>query len=64
MKQRGKLGAEGDSKAGMAVASLPSRSSPTAPEQEEQSRSGGGYKFQLRVRIASDDLSDRSDKEV
>lgn len=35
MKQQGELGVEGDSKAGVAVASLPNRSSPTAPKQEE-----------------------------
>lgn len=49
MKWQGELRAEGDSKAGMAVASLPHRSSPTAPKQEEQSRSGGGYELQLRA---------------
>lgn len=64
VKQQGELGAKGDSKAGVAVASLPKRSSPTAPKQEEQSRSGGGYECQLRVQTAGDDPSDRSDKEV
>lgn len=57
MKWQGELGAEGDSKAGTAVASLPRRNSPTAPKQEEQSRSGGGYEFELRVQITSDNPS-------
>lgn len=49
--RQNKLGTEDDTEAGMRVAPLPCRCSPTAPK-EEQSRSGGGEQVQLGVRAA------------
>lgn len=50
--RQSELGAKDDTEAGMRVASLPSRCSPTAPKEEEQSRSGGGDQFQPGVQAA------------
>lgn len=50
--RQNKLGTEDDTEAGMRVAPLPCRCSPSAPKEEEQSRSGGGEQVQLGVRAS------------